>query len=65
MFKIDLKSCLRIGGTIFGLYLCIFYWSDIASGVGGFIKAISPVIIGAAFAYPLNILMSFYDKLFL
>ena len=64
MFKIDLKSCLRIGGTIFGLYLCIFYWSDIASGVGGFIKAISPVIIGAAFAYPLNILMSFYEKHF-
>lgn len=64
MLKIDLKTCLRVGATVFGVYLCIFYWSDIAGGIGGFIKAVLPVALGAAFAYPLNILMNFYERHF-
>ncbi|MBR5825948.1 MAG: AI-2E family transporter, partial [Clostridia bacterium] len=44
--------------------LCIFYWSSIAGTINGFIGAISPIIIGAAFAYPLNILLSFYERHF-
>ena len=64
MIKIEFKTCLKVGITVFALYLCIFYWSDIAGTAGGFLKAISPVVIGAAFAYPLNILMNFYEKHF-
>lgn len=64
MLKIDLKTCLRVGATVFGVYLCIFYWSDIAGGIGGFIKAVLPVALGAVFAYPLNILMNFYERHF-
>lgn len=64
MIKIDFKTCLRVGVTVFGVYLCIFYWSDIAGTAGSFLKAFSPVIIGAAFAYPLNILLNFYEKHF-
>lgn len=64
MVKIEFKTCLKVGITIFGLYLCIFYWSSIAGTINGFIGAISPIIIGAAFAYPLNILLSFYERHF-
>ena len=64
MLKIDLKTCLRVGATVFGVYLCIFYWSDIAGGIGGLIKAVLPVALGAVFAYPLNILMNFYERHF-
>jgi len=64
MIKIDFKSCIKAGVTVFALYLCIFYWSDIAGILGSFLKALSPVIIGAAFAYPLNILLNFYEKHF-
>lgn len=65
MLKIEFKTCLKVGITIFGLYLCIFYWSDIAGIISGFIGAVSPIIIGAAFAYPLNILLGFYERHFL
>lgn len=64
MLKIEFKTCLKVGVTVFGLYLCIFYWSSIAGTINGFIGAISPIIVGAAFAYPLNILLSFYEKHF-
>ena len=64
MVKIEFKTCLKVGITIFGLYLCIFYWSSIAGTINGFIGAISPIIIGAAFAYPLNILLNFYERHF-
>ena len=64
MVKIEFKTCLKVGITIFGLYLCIFYWSSIAGTINGFLGAISPIIIGAAFAYPLNILLSFYERHF-
>ena len=64
MIKIEFKTCLKVGITVFALYLCIFYWSDIAGTAGGFLKAISPVVVGAAFAYPLNILMNFYERHF-
>ena len=64
MVKIEFKTCLKVGITIFGLYLCIFYWSSIAGTINGFLGAISPIIIGATFAYPLNILLSFYERHF-
>lgn len=62
MKKIDFKSCLKIGITVFVLFLCIHYWSVAAGLIKTLIGAVMPLIIGAVVAYPLNILMSFFEK---
>ncbi len=64
MIKIDLKSCIKVGATIFVLYLCIYYWPDASVLLKSLITAVFPLIMGAAFAYPLNILLCFYEKHF-
>ena len=60
--KIDWKSCLKIGVSIFLLYLCITYWSVLISALGVLASAGKPLLIGAVIAYLLNILMNFYEK---
>ncbi len=60
--KIEWKSCLRVGISIFVLFLCIHYWTSTASIIKTFIGAVLPLIIGAVIAYPLSILMGFYGK---
>lgn len=60
--KFGWKQCFVIGVSIFILYLCIEYWRVAASFLGGVVGAASPLIIGAAFAYILNILMAFYER---
>ncbi len=62
MKKIDFKSCLKIGITVFVLYLCIHYWSVAAGLIKTLIGAVMPLIIGAVLAYPLNIITSFYER---
>jgi len=62
LMKLDWKSCLKAGVTLFALYLCIYYWP----GVSGFIKNLTSAFIsllaGGAIAYVINILMSFYER---
>ena len=60
--KIEWKNCLKIGISIFVLYLCIHYWSTAASFLKTVFSATAPLLIGCVLAYPLNILMSFYEK---
>ncbi len=60
--KIDFKTCLKLGITVFVLFLCITYWSPAINLVGAVFSAASPVIIGLAAAYIINILMSFLEK---
>ncbi len=60
--KFGWKQCLIIGVSAFLLYLCIEYWKVVAGFVAGVIGAASPLIIGAAIAYILNILMAFYER---
>lgn len=62
MKKIDFKSCLKIGITVFLLYLGIHYWSVAAGLIKTVIGAVMPLIIGAVLAYPLNIITSFYER---
>lgn len=60
--KLDIKTCLRAGITIFLLYLCIHYWPA-AAGTGRLILgAAMPLILGAGMAYFVNILMTFYER---
>ena len=60
--KIDWKSCIRLGVTVFVTFLAIHYWSRLTGFVSLLFGAASALIIGCAIAYVLNILMSFYEK---
>ena len=62
MKKIDIKSLIKVALVIFALYLGIHYWGHAAGILKTLLGAAIPVIIGAVISYPLNILMSFYEK---
>ncbi len=62
--KIDWKTCIRVGISVFLLYLGIHYWPNISGTLGTAVSAASPLIAGIIIAYPVNILMSFYEKHF-
>ena len=60
--KLSWRDCLKIGVSIFVLYLCIHLWPNAVSLAGTVIGAASPLILGAGIAYVVNILMSFYES---
>ena len=60
--KLSWKDCLKIGVSIFVLYLCIHLWPWAVSLAGTVIGAAMPLILGAGIAYVVNILMSFYER---
>lgn len=60
--KIEKGLLLKIGIGIFVLYLAIHHWPDIAGFIGTVIAAAFPLIIGCVIAYPINILMSVYER---
>lgn len=62
--KIEWKSCIRLGVTLFILYLAVTYWGNIANLVMMGVGAASSLIIGCVIAYVLNILMSFYERIY-
>ncbi len=61
--KLSWKDCLKVGVSIFVLYLCIHFWPAAASLVKLVIGAAAPLIIGCAVAYVVNILMSTYERI--
>lgn len=62
--KVEWKSCAKIGISAFLLYLCIAYWPFVAGAVSAFISAATPLLFGCVIAYIINILMSFYEKIY-
>lgn len=64
MKKLEIKNLAKIAGTIFVLYLAIKYWPHAANILKAAFAAAFPLLIGAVLAYPLNILMSFYERHF-
>lgn len=56
------KDCLKIGVSIFVLYLCIHLWPHALSAAKAVLGAASPLILGACVAYVVNILMSSYER---
>ncbi len=62
MKNITWKTCFRIGASMLLLYLCIFYWQYVSKFASSLLSALVPLIIGLCIAYPLNILMSFYER---
>ncbi|MBR5566361.1 MAG: AI-2E family transporter [Roseburia sp.] len=62
--QIEWKSCLKIGVTIFVLFLAIHYWEPLMTGAKLLLSAATPILAGFVAAYIINILMVFYEKRF-
>lgn len=60
--QIEWKSCLRLGISVFILFLCIHYWDAFTGVLRLGIGAAAPLLTGCVIAYIINILMSFYEK---
>ncbi len=61
--KLQWKTLLQIGVSIFVLYLCIHFWPAIGGVIGTLLGAAVPLFIGCIIAYILNILMSAYERI--
>ena len=62
--KIETKTIVKIFLAVFALLLLIFYRKNISEFFGAVISASTPLFIGCAAAYVLNILMGFYERHF-
>ena len=62
--KLNWKTLLKIGASAFLLYLCIYYWPSVSAFLTGVLGAAAPLVIGCVIAYPVNILMSLYEKIY-
>lgn len=58
------KNCLKIGLTVFLLFLAVHYWEPVVNITKRVISASTPILIGLVIAYIINILMVFYEKRF-
>ena len=62
MKKLDWKTCLKLGLTVFIVYVAIYHWQDAENIAGVLAAGAVPLIIGCVAAYLINILMSFYER---
>ena len=60
--KIEWKQCFKVGISVFILFLCIHYWSAVGNLIGVFFSGITPILIGCALAYLVNIFMCGMEK---
>ena len=63
--RYEWKGWLRLGVTLFVLYLAIHYWGSLSHLGLVALSAAFPLLVGAAIAYAVNILMSFYEQMLL
>ncbi len=64
MHQLSWKTCLRAGITVVLVYLACTYWHTVTAILGVAIGAASPLVLGAAIAYVVNILMNLYERNF-
>lgn len=64
MKDIKTRTLAKIVLACFALYLAMYYWTPVAGFLGVALSAFVPLLLGLALAYPLNILMSFYERHF-
>ncbi len=60
--KLNWKDCVKVGISVFALYLAVHYWQAAADFVSTLVGAAMPLIIGGVVAYLVNILMSAYER---
>ena len=62
--RFNTKTAIKIGISIFFLFLCVRYWSAVEWLIVAALGAAAPLIIGCAIAYVVNILMKLYEKIY-
>ena len=62
VISITPRTCLRLGITVFLIFLAITLWKPFVNLLGDVIAAAASLILGAVLAYIVNILMSLYEK---
>ena len=62
VISFTIRTCIRLGITVFLVYLAITLWPPLINLIGKFIKAAVSLIVGFALAYMVNILMSVYER---
>ncbi len=60
--KLEWKTCLKVGVTLFLLYLCIHLLPGVLGFGAKLLGTMSSILIGAAIAYLVNLLMNFYER---
>lgn len=58
------KTCAKVAAAAFGLYLCISFWPIVFELLKKLLAAMTPLFVGMAIAYILNVLMSSYERHF-
>ena len=56
------EELIRMGLTVFVVYLGIYYWQSISKVLVMLCSAFYPVILGCAIAYIANIPMAFFER---
>lgn len=64
MKKKELRFFVGLALAAFSVFLAIHYWEHAAGLLKKVFAAAFPLIVGAVFAYPVNILVSFYERHF-
>ena len=62
--KLTWKSCFKLCVSVFLLYLCISYWHPLAGFGVSILGATTPLLVGGAIAFLLNILMVQFEKIY-
>ncbi len=60
--KLEKGTIIKIGIGAFLLFLAIRHWADILGIAGAVFAAAFPLLIGCIIAYPVNILMSWFER---
>jgi len=60
--KIEKGPLIKVGIGVFLLFLAIHHWPDILRLIGTVLAAAFPLVIGGIIAYPVNILMSWFER---
>lgn len=62
--KLSWSTCLKVGVSVFLLYLCIEFWPMAAKLLLALLKAATPLLVGACIAFILNLPMSAFERRF-
>ncbi len=60
--KLTWKTCIRVGLIAFLVFLCIYYWETVSAFFTTLSGALTPIVLGLAIAYVVNIVMSRYEQ---
>ena len=62
--KLTWNTCLKVGVSVFLLYLCFQFWPRVAQLLGTLLGAATPLLVGAVVAFVLNLPLSAFERRF-